>query len=800
MTDPQGPGLISPSTSPTLPEISCRVTRTLLFYTRESNHGSLGDLLAGLDLDEAYLMDTNNWVSHAFLQELYRRMIALLGDDNAVYNMTLSVDHTHALGLLERIARLIGNPKLLYSQAPKYNRMLKQNGEVVVHEIGDSWVVLEDRYHDPGQKTRYDCDYTRGVLAGIPILFGMPLARVQELTCQVLPEAYGQRTWPDAPNFDQRGCLYRVEWDQTKLPSFRRRIFARRKVYQQAIDDLNSANRAIQEKYDDVKRLLVELEAANQKLQQSQRQLELSTAELQASETKYRLLAENVTDIIWTANLADLKFTYVSPSVERMRGLTPAQAMAQSLEQTVSPLSHGEIMALLQQELALEGQAGVEPNRVRTLEVQQSHADGSYHWAEATVTFIRDEAGRPAGIVGVTRDISERKRAEQEHARMEDFLRQAQKLQALGTLAGGIAHDFNNIIGAIMGFAELAQELGREDLSNQEALEGILRSAERARNLVRQILTFGRKAEADLKPLDLNAVVHEVLRMLEQTLPRTVNIETDLAADLPRVSADAGQMQQVVVNLATNSADAMPAGGVIRITTGVVSVGSERSQPLGMSPGEYVRLEFSDTGQGMDQATQEKIFDPFFTTKEIGKGTGLGLSTVFGIIKGHGGQVYCTSQPGQGATFSIYLPVAARRARKEFAPLTISADIVKGNETVLIVDDEDDLRELSAEMLAMAGYQVLKAASGQEGLDIYAQQRDAIDLVVMDLSMPGMDGHQAMQKLLALSPEAKVIIASGYSAFGQQQACLEAGARSFLPKPYTRLELLATVKEVLLWH
>ncbi len=220
--------------SATIKEISCRVTRTLLMYVRENNSGRLGSLLDGLTLDEGYLSDTNNWVSHAFLQELCARMIDLLGDDNAVYQMTLASERLRSLGSLDRIVRLLGNPKLIYSQAPKYNQFLKLNGSVLIHDIGDSWVVLEDRYHDGAQKTRFDCDYTRGVLTGIPTMFGLPPAEVQEIRCQVARERYGRRIWPDNPPQGCGGCFYRVSWLPKKVPALKQ-FFSRQKYHQQAV-------------------------------------------------------------------------------------------------------------------------------------------------------------------------------------------------------------------------------------------------------------------------------------------------------------------------------------------------------------------------------------------------------------------------------------------------------------------------------------------------------------------------------------------------------------------------------------
>ncbi len=387
-------------------EISCRVTRTLLMYMREQNSGSLGPLVEGLDLNEQYLLDTNNWVSHAFLHVLYHRMIAILGDENSVYKFALASGRLGSLGLLDGIARLLGNPKLLYSQAPRYNKLLKLNGDVYVRELSGSSAVIEDRYHDSAQKTRYDCDYTRGVLTAMPTIFGLPPAFVEEIECQVAFDAYGRRAWPDSPRQGAAGCLYKVRW------AARKRRFLSRSAVTEVIGDLQEANAKLQDKYDEAEKLALDLETANRRLQESQGQLESNTAELRASEERYRFLADNVSDIIWTFTLDTMRFTYASPSVEKIFGFTPEEVMQRSLEEILSADSAEAVMNVLREELSRDNEAGQNPNRNRTVEIQQRCKDGSYKWAEATTSFIRNEEGRPLGVLGVTRDISERKRIE----------------------------------------------------------------------------------------------------------------------------------------------------------------------------------------------------------------------------------------------------------------------------------------------------------------------------------------------------------------------------------------------------
>ncbi|MCA1990246.1 MAG: PAS domain S-box protein [Desulfarculus sp.] len=404
---------------------------------------------------------------------------------------------------------------------------------------------------------------------------------------------------------------------------------------------------------------------------------------------------------------------------------------------------------------------------------------------------IHEPDGRITGMVVNLTDVTHTNR-------LEAQLRQSQKMEAIGTLAGGIAHDFNNILGAIMGYAELALQTAQEGGDNRQELEQVLQATERARNLVKQILTFSRKAESDLRPLNLNQSVRQVLNLLEPALPKMVRIETRLDPELDLVRADATQMEQVLLNLAGNAADAMPEGGRLLIETQNLDLSEDYcDQHLDLAPGRHVLLMVSDTGVGMTPQVMEHIFDPFFTTKGVGRGTGLGLSTVFGIVKGHGGAVTCYSEPGLGTTFKIFLPVFSAEAPLRPTAQPKTRHPLGGGETILLVDDETSLRELGRQSLEGMGYRVLTASSGEEALATYQARGAEIDLVVLDLGMPGMGGHKCLQAILALNPRAKVVIASGYSANGQVKQSLESGAAGYVAKPFRRVELLRTLRGVL---
>jgi PAS domain S-box-containing protein len=652
--------------SPVDKEISCRITRTLLMYVREANHGSLGSLLDGLELNETYLLDTDNWVSHAFLQTLYARMIVLLEDENAVYNMTLASGRFQSLGLLDRIVRLLGNPRLIYASAPKYNRLLKMNGDVHIHELGNSWVVLEDRYHDSAQKTRLDCDYTRGILTGIPTLFDMPVANVEEIACQVAPEVYGERIWPDNPSYGSRGCLYRVNWEPRGKPTLWKRLFRRSEIYHKAIEDLMEANRKIQDKYDEVQKLATDLEAANSQLLESKRQLESYTTELVASERRYRLLAENVTDVIWTLSLESLRFTYISPSVLRCRGFTPDEAMALSLEETLTPKSVEDVTRVLAEELAKEADDGTDPNRYKTMEIQQSHKDGPYVWAEATMTFMRDDTGRPTAILGVTRDIRERKEAEQLYqAKIAAEASSRVKSEFLSIMS----HELRTPLNHIIGFTDLVldQHFGTLNPTQREYLTDVLGSSRHLLDLVNEVLDLSKieagKLVLSVSEIDLGALLEHALNIIRaQAETQRIGLSLSVEGVPEFIRADELRLTEILYNLLSNAAKFTPEGGRIRLDARLATEEPERASPSVEGPPREVVISVADTGIGIKQQDMERIFEPFSQvdnplTRKY-RGTGLGLSLTRQLVHMHGGRIWVDSPgEGMGSTFRFTLPL-----------------------------------------------------------------------------------------------------------------------------------------------
>lgn len=776
-------------------EISCRITRTLLMYVREKNGGTLGDFLTGLELDETYLSDPNNWVSHHFLQVLYKRMIGLLGDDNTVYNMTLSAGRFQSLGLLDPMVRLLGSPKMIFSQAPKYNKLLKLNGTVFIREIGDSWVLLEDRYHDSTQKTRFDCDYTRGVLSGIPTLFGMPMAEVEEIECQVAPEKYGRRTWPDNPPQGCRGCLYRVHWNPKARPSLWKRLFSGRQDYRRAIEDLQNANQLIQAKYDEVKKLVADLEKANRDLTASKRQLESQRAALIASERRYRLLADNVKDIIWTMDL-NMKFTYYSPSVERLVGFTPEEAVARSLRETLTPDSYKTATEVFFQELEKLNKGARDPESAVSLELEITCKDGSTIMTEIQTSFLYDAQGQPTGVIGITRDISDRKKADQEKRNLEKQLVQAQKMESIGNIAKGIAHEFNNVLGIILGNAEMAGTEIEESNPVSESLEEIKRASLRAKAVVKQLLTFSRRMDIRREPIDIREIVQEVATLMRAAIPANVKIQELSSAEIDAVVADSTQIHQLVINLCTNAAQAMSEdGGTLAIELYNMKIDDEAAaKHPDLQPGAYVKLSIRDTGQGIAQDMMDKVFDPYFTTKDVGQGTGMGLAVVHGIAKAHRAVIEIDSTVGKGTTFHVYFPASKEKPRRAE---TAEQALPTGSERILFVDDELSIVRIGVKVLTKLGYSVSSDTDPLRATARFSADPYRFDLVISDMTMPGMSGDALVKNLMETRPDIPVIICTGYSDRMSPDKAREMGIKGLLMKPIEQAELARMVRKVL---
>lgn len=395
-------------------------------------------------------------------------------------------------------------------------------------------------------------------------------------------------------------------------------------------------------------------------------------------------------------------------------------------------------------------------------------------------------------------DIDHQKRAERDRERLEQSLVQAQKMEAVGTLAGGIAHDFNNLLQVVLGYSELTLRESRLSPKENGNLEKIHKAAQQGAELVKNLLAFGRKAPTDLNPVNINLQIEELFDLLERTIPKMIRIKLQLEETLPIIEADAGQIKQALMNLALNARDAMPDGGILTIETQRVTIGPDFCcNHVDAKPGDYVMLIVSDTGHGMDRETLQHMFEPFYTTKEVGKGTGLGLSMVFGMVKQHGGFITFDSQLNRGAEFRIFLPAIdqARQSLPVDHQVGESEMIVGG--TILLVDDEEMVRELGADFLSHVGYRMFTASNCEEALELYKSHQNDISLVLLDLIMPEMGGKSCLMELLKIDPDVKVIIVSGYSPNEIHDNALKSDAKAFVSKPYDLDNLIRTIDRVL---
>ncbi len=426
---------------------------------------------------------------------------------------------------------------------------------------------------------------------------------------------------------------------------------------------------------------------------------------------------------------------------------------------------------------------------VYDIEEKLTQANGQEKTIITSKVPLKDKDGNVFGLLGINYDITERKH-------LEETAKQTQKMEAIGTLAGGIAHDFNNILGGIIGYSELALDAVKTDSDAYNFLNQVLKAGTRAKDLVRQILSFSRKGQNERKPLDLSHIVKEEAKLLRSTLPTTIEIHQNINNDLGMVNADLTQMHQVVMNLCTNAAHAMREhGGRLEISLSPVILARESIRKYhDILPGPYVELKISDTGTGIDSKIIHRIFEPFFTTKEKENGTGMGLAVVHGIVKEHSGDIIVESSPDKGTTFTVLLPqVLSENEEKEKTSLSVPL----GNERVLLIDDEKMLLDFGEKTLTSLGYKVKTMNSSIEALEVFQKSPDAFDIIITDHTMPHMTGYNLAKHILEIKPDAKIILCTGYSDNITPEKIERAGIMALLYKPIRKMEIAKTVREVL---
>ena len=431
------------------------------------------------------------------------------------------------------------------------------------------------------------------------------------------------------------------------------------------------------------------------------------------------------------------------------------------------------------------------------LELQWKKKDGRPTWIQLNAFAVKDESGSIKYFEGYVRDIDERKRVDADRKELEARLAQSQRLESLGTLAGGIAHDFNNILGIIIGHSTLLKDRTPDARELHQRGEAITNAGQRGAALVNQLLTFARQTATVLQPVQVNELVNELLGLLRETFPKTIIVSTSLDPRLPLIHVDATQIHQVLLNLCVNARDAMPKGGILSITTGTIDGENIGSRVRNQAARVYVEITVRDTGIGMDETARRRIFEPFFSTKDVGKGTGLGLSVVFGIVDKYSGFIDVESKPGEGSVFRVLLPVEQHLQSPAKATARALDDAQGGTETILLVEDEEPLRELLKGLLLSRGYSVISASTGNEGLEQFLRYRDKIAVVVSDLGLPGLSGDALFRKIREVDQNANVILASGFAEKETTEDLFKVGLRDFIQKPYLPLVVLKKIRNVI---
>jgi len=505
---------------------------------------------------------------------------------------------------------------------------------------------------------------------------------------------------------------------------------------------------------------------------------------LRTSEERYRVMSQRTGQMVYDYDVGSGAIAW-SGAIAGITGFTPTEFSHVDIDQWAELIhedDRSKALALLDSAMA----AGTNYKS----EYRFRRKNGGFISVEDSGTFLKDAEGNVCRMLGSMKDISERRQ-------IEDRLRQSEKMGALGQLAGGIAHDFNNQLAGVVGYADLlVEELQDEELRG--FAEAIKKSARRSADLTAQLLAFGHRGKYLAVPLSIHDVVHDVISMLKRSIDKRIKLTLRLKAESAVVQGDPTQLQNAILNIALNARAAMPDGGDLVFRTETVELDRDfcSSHRYELTPGTYIELSISDTGCGMDHATQQRIFEPFFTTKKVGKGTGMGLASVYGTVTNHHGTISVKSEPGQGTVVSVYLPESDRATTREDADTPCSVP-VKGDARVLLVDDEAVVRNSTDRMLRSLGYTVTVAPDGRRAVDIYRQSWKEIDVVILDMVMPKMNGKETFVALSKINPDVCVVLSSGYSIDGKAQEVLDKGGRAFIGKPYGKAELSRVLASVL---
>ena len=505
----------------------------------------------------------------------------------------------------------------------------------------------------------------------------------------------------------------------------------------------------------------------------------ISEERLRKAEEKYRNIFENSVAGIYQTT-PDAKFLSANLAVARIHGYDSVEELMEAITDI------GKQLYVSQARRAEFSQVIREQGFVEGFEAEMRRKDGSVNWVSLNTRAVLDDQAQLLHLEGSLQDVTERKK-------LESQLQESQKMEAIGTLAGGVAHDFNNLLMGIQGYTSLMLFNIGPSHDHFEKLKNIEKLVRSGADLTKQLLGFARVGRYQVKSSDLNEILKNVTAMFMRS-KKEITVHEKYEEGLYLADLDRGQIEQAFLNVYVNAWQAMPGGGHLYIETHNTILDKKYAKSYSVHPGRYAKISVTDTGVGMDKRTMKRIFEPFFTTKEMGRGTGLGLASVYGIINGHKGFINVYSQVGHGTTFNIYLPASKKEAKRMAeAP----EELVRGTETILLVDDEEIIIKVGKEVLEALGYTVITASGGREAIEIYGRMKDEIGLVILDMIMPDMEGGRTFDVLKGINPEVRVMLASGYSLNSEAESIMQRGCKAFMQKPFNVYSLSLKIREIL---
>jgi signal transduction histidine kinase/CheY-like chemotaxis protein len=792
------------------PEISCFNTKALVDYVRARNPENLHLLceplkgkLPDAEDPEQFLTDSNNWISAEVCRDIMEQTRIATSDEMAVYRAGFESVRQRKLGYIEKIfVRALLTPGCAIWKLQKINDRFNRSKRIEIVKSSNTHALVRLHWFSNLPLSRDFCLINKGIYEAMSTVWDLPPTRLEERVCFFEGGPY---------------CEYEMWWNKKSLwKLFFRKPAVKREVLDSLVKEMEKDKDLIRHKYEQVTRLNAELQKKVTyllSLQEASHAIVSILDERRLIETIMNLLAG-------VTGLHRAILFLVDDKRENLRFARAVGAVDNSLER----LTDYEIPLDRMSNLLVRVAATGTPRFVKDVEKSNLRKGNIILNLFQPKNFAAAPLIARNKVIGVLAGEMPWDRADEgepdlnllmtfsnhvaiaiENARLYRDLEktylsslQAQKMAAIGNLAGGIAHDFNNILQAILGHVGLlSYDLGEQG-PQYSRLRRIESSAQRASDLIRQLLTFSRKEESRPQPIALNSEVKEVMKLIGSAIPKMISIELQLEPDPKMIDADPVQVHQILMNLAVNARDAMLDDGKLVIGTKNVTLDEEYCRTHSASrPGDHVMLSVSDTGHGMEKDVLDHIFEPFYTTKDVGKGTGLGLSTVYGIVKSYQGHITCESERGRGTTFKVYFPASGKGRQRLGEKRGEDTPVMRGTETILLVDDEATIREYCGELLKGYAYTVLTARSGEEALEVFVREKGRIDLVISDLIMPGMGGKRCLDEMLKLDPGAKVLMMTGYAVSDHIRKALETGARGVLNKPFSGQEMATMIRSIL---